>query len=153
MLDLSHRRELDWLARLVAEIHSVAPRFQLLLVGALARDLLLYFGHGLRIERLTMDADFALAVSDWAEFPHMLADDFDFATASAWLLGYDARAALARHSVRFDQVIQRLDSILVRELSPDRESPLVAQLNPLRTDEAIKLLRAFYAGLSGASRP
>ena len=283
MLDLSHRHELDWFAQLVAEVCSAAPRLELLLVGALARDLLLHYGHGVRIERLTVDADFALAVADWnefsaardallasgtfvahrhvahklqhakfgwidlipfgaversdatiawpptgdevmevlgyaeaaessiavtlpkgqtvrvvslpmlavlkvfawsdrhrltqgkdavdlglilrnyleagnlarlyAEFPHVITDDFDFEPTSGWLLGYDARAALAKHSVRFEQVIQRLVSILVRELSPERESPLVAQLNPVRTDQAIKLLGAFHAGLSGATGP
>lgn len=280
MLDLSHRNELEWLAQLVADVRSAAPHLDPLLVGALARDLLLHYAHGLKIERMTGDVDFALALADWsefwtardallasglfvpypktahrlqhascgwidlipfgaverpdatiawppagdeamevigyveaaeasivvalpkgqsartvslpmlavlkvfawsdrhrytqgkdavdlglilrsyleagnhdrlyAEFPHLITDQFDFEPTSGWLLGHDARAALLKHSIRFDQVIQRLDSIFARELSPDRQSPLVAQLNPVQTDQALKLLAAFHAGLLGA---
>jgi len=46
MLDLSQRHELDWLAQLVADIRSAAPSIEPLVVGALARDLLLHYGHG-----------------------------------------------------------------------------------------------------------
>ncbi len=283
MLDLSHRHELEWLAQLVGDVQSAAPRLEPLLVGALARDLLLHYGHGLKIERATGDVDFALAVADWsefsaardallasglfvahrrtthklqhakygwidlipfgaverpdatiawppagdevmevigyseaaeasivmalpkeqtarivslpmlavlkvfawndrhrdtqgkdavdlglilrsyleagnldrlyAEFPQVITDQFDFEPTSGWLLGHDARSALLKHSIRFDQVIQRLDSILARELSPDRQSLLVAKLNPVQTDQALKLLAAFHAGLLGASTP
>lgn len=283
MLKLSHRHELEWLAQLVDDVRSAAPRLEPLLVGALARDLLLHYGHGLEILRATGDVDFALAVADWsefsaardtllasglfvahrttthklqhakygwidlipfgaierpnatiawppagdevmevigyteaaeasivmalpkgqtarivslpmlavlkvfawndrhrdtqgkdavdlglilrsyleagnhdrlyAEFPQVITDKFDFEPTSGWLLGHDARSALLKHSIRFDQVIQRLDSILTRELSPDRQSLLVAQLNPVQTDQALKLLGAFRAGLLGASTP
>ena len=68
MLDLSHRQELDWLAQLLADLRSAAPGLELLLVGALARDLLLHYGYGFEIERATGDVDFALAVADWNEF-------------------------------------------------------------------------------------
>lgn len=68
MLDLSQRQELKWLARLVADVRSAVPQSEPLLVGALARDLLLHYGHGVKIERVTTDADFALAVADWVEF-------------------------------------------------------------------------------------
>jgi predicted nucleotidyltransferase len=283
MLDLSHRQELEWLAQLVDDVRSAAPRLEPLLVGALARDLLLHYGHGLKIERATADVDFALAVADWsefsaardallasglfvahrrtshklqhakygwidlipfgaverpdgtiawppagdevmevlgyaeaaeasiaialpqgqtvrvvslpmlavlkvfawndrhrdtqgkdavdlglilrsyleagnqerlyAEFPQVITDQFDFESTSGWLLGHDARSALQKHSNRFDEVIQRLDSILVRELSPDRESPLVTQLKPVQPDQALKLMIAFRAGLLGASTP
>ncbi len=49
MLKLSHRHELEWLAQLVDDVRSAAPRLEPLLVGALARDLLLHYGHGLKI--------------------------------------------------------------------------------------------------------
>lgn len=68
MLDLSHRQELVWLAQLLADVHAAAPSFQPLLAGALARDLILHHGHGLEIERVTSDADLALAVADWGQF-------------------------------------------------------------------------------------
>jgi predicted nucleotidyltransferase len=70
-LDLSHRNELDWLARLVGDVRSAVPGLEPLLVGALARDLLLHYGHGLRIERATRDVDLALAVADWNEYAAM----------------------------------------------------------------------------------
>ncbi len=68
MLDLSHRRELDWLAQLVADIRAAAPGTNPLLVGALARDLLLHYGYGLQVERATTDVDLAFAVADWDAF-------------------------------------------------------------------------------------
>lgn len=37
-------------------------------VGATARDLVLHYGHGARIERATGDVDFAIEVPDWTAF-------------------------------------------------------------------------------------
>lgn len=37
-------------------------------VGATARDLVLHYGHGAKIERATGDIDFAMEVSDWMAF-------------------------------------------------------------------------------------
>ena len=68
MLDLSHRHELTWLAQLLADVEAAAPAMRPLLVGAFARDLLLHYAHGLEIDRVTGDVDFALAVADWAQF-------------------------------------------------------------------------------------
>lgn len=68
MLDLSDRLELEWLAQLVADVRAAAPGIEPLLVGALARDLLLHYGHGFKIERATADVDFALAVANWEQF-------------------------------------------------------------------------------------
>jgi len=283
MLDLAQRHELDWLGQLVADVRSAVPGLEPLLVGALARDLLLHYGHGVKIQRLTADADFAMAIADWTEFrqardallasglfapyrqalhrlhhvkhgwidlipfgaverpdgtiawppagnevmevigyaeaaaaaitvalpsgqsvravslpmlavlklfawsdrhrttqgkdavdlglilrsyleagnlerlyeefAHVITDQFDFEPTSGWLLGRDARASLLRHSVRLDRIIGRLDSILARELAPDRQSLLVERLNPAQTDGGLKLLAAFRSGLLGASTP
>jgi predicted nucleotidyltransferase len=68
MLDLSRRHELNWLARLLADVRVAAPGMEPLIVGALARDLLLHYGHGFKIERATADVDFALAVDDWDQY-------------------------------------------------------------------------------------
>jgi len=38
------------------------------IVGATARDLVLHFGHGAKIQRATADVDFAIQVSDWEAF-------------------------------------------------------------------------------------
>lgn len=67
MLDLSHRQDLAWLARLVSDVQSAAPNLKPLVVGALARDLWLHYGHDIEITRATEDVDFALAV-DWRGF-------------------------------------------------------------------------------------
>jgi predicted nucleotidyltransferase len=67
MLNLSHREDLAWLARLVSDVKSAAPDLRPLVVGALARDLWLHYGHDIAIERATEDVDFALAV-DWKGF-------------------------------------------------------------------------------------
>lgn len=68
MLDLSDREELRWLAQVLADMRSAAPSAEPLLVGALARDLLLHYGHGIPVTRATSDVDLALAVEDWHEF-------------------------------------------------------------------------------------
>ena len=67
MLDLSHRQDLAWLAQLVADVKLAAPNLRPLVVGALARDLWLHYGHGIEIRRGTEDVDLALAV-DWKGF-------------------------------------------------------------------------------------
>lgn len=56
---------LSWLAR---DLRRAAPLATPLLVGAMARDLLLHYGHGVPIDRKTGDFDFAFAVADWDEF-------------------------------------------------------------------------------------
>ena len=67
MLDLSHRQDLAWLAQLVADVKLAAPNLRPLVVGALARDIWLHYGHGIEIRRGTEDVDLALAV-DWKGF-------------------------------------------------------------------------------------
>jgi len=39
-----------------------------MVVGATARDIVLHYGHGARIQRATHDVDFAIEVSDWTAF-------------------------------------------------------------------------------------
>jgi predicted nucleotidyltransferase len=87
------------------------------------------------------------------EFGHLLDEDFDFDSAGAWLLGHDAHQTLRLHSRRFDDVLQRLDSILGRELSPDRVSPLVVTMDRTIPDRGLRQLAAFHAGLLGNARP
>jgi predicted nucleotidyltransferase len=67
-LDLADKQELAFLAELRADVRTAAPDSRFLLVGAVARDLLLYHAHGIRATRATSDVDLALAVADWAEF-------------------------------------------------------------------------------------
>jgi predicted nucleotidyltransferase len=67
-LDLADKQDLGFLAELMADVHSAAPDARFLIVGAMARDLLLYHAHGICAARATSDIDLALAVADWAEF-------------------------------------------------------------------------------------
>ena len=67
-LDLSDRRDLGGLARLVAVVRQAAGTTPILLVGAAARDLLLLHAHGIELQRATEDTDLALAVHAWPDF-------------------------------------------------------------------------------------
>ena len=68
LLDLSTRTELRYLAALTAAFRAGAGDTPFFLAGATARDLLLYYAHGIDPGRDTRDADFALMVPDWAAF-------------------------------------------------------------------------------------
>ena len=67
-MDLSDRKELVWLSKLVRDVCAAVPAFRPLLVGAMARDLLLHYAHAVPIVRATEDVDLAFAVADWGEF-------------------------------------------------------------------------------------
>lgn len=67
-MDLSEKTELTWLADLIADLREAARDYEPLVVGAMARDLLLHYGLGVRITRATADIDLAFAVPDWDAF-------------------------------------------------------------------------------------
>lgn len=69
-LDFSQRLELGLHARVVADIESVAAPMGIspVITGAFARDLHLFYGCGIDMQRKTEDIDFGLAVADWAAF-------------------------------------------------------------------------------------
>lgn len=67
-MDLSAKNELSFLAQIVEALNKATPEVDWLLVGALARDLLLEYAHGIAIARATTDADFAVAVGSWEDF-------------------------------------------------------------------------------------
>jgi predicted nucleotidyltransferase len=89
----------------------------------------------------------------YADFAHVVDENFDFEPASAWLLGRDAREQLIYHSARFEQLISALDAVLAPELDPDGAQILVLQLNPRNPDDGLKLLGAFRKGMLGAEGP
>jgi len=64
-LDLAAKSELTFLAELVADLRAAAPAWKPLLVGAMARDLLLYYAHNIPVGRATEDIDLEFAVADW----------------------------------------------------------------------------------------
>ena len=92
-LDLSSRRELGLLADLVQAIRRAKPDVRFLLVGAMARDLLLSFAHGIEARRATEDLDFAFAVDDWRAFAELrgalLGSGFAEVAGVAHRLSYD----------------------------------------------------------------
>lgn len=67
-MDLSARDELSYLSELVLDIRTSAPNGEWLLVGALARDILLFYGHEIEVSRTTEDVDLAVAVADWQQY-------------------------------------------------------------------------------------
>ena len=67
-LDLSGRTELNWVAELVRAIQAAAAGAQHVIVGAMARELVLVHGFGVDPGRATRDLDFAVQVADWAEY-------------------------------------------------------------------------------------
>ena len=81
-LDLSQKTELRLLSALVKQIDTAVARTPYLLAGAMARDLLLVFAHGIPNKRATMDVDLAFLMESWKEFEalrqRLLAED-DFA--------------------------------------------------------------------------
>lgn len=67
-MDLSDRPELAHLGDLIGSVHASAQDVPCLLIGAMARDLLVQFVHGIRPPRATEDIDLALAVENWNQF-------------------------------------------------------------------------------------
>jgi predicted nucleotidyltransferase len=70
-LDLTNKPELGTLSDLIAAIRAKAPKTDILLVGATARDLLLFYAHGIKAVRGTEDIDLALAVDNWNVFERL----------------------------------------------------------------------------------
>lgn len=97
-LDLSDRRELQLLADLVTAIRLAKPDARFLLVGAMARDLLLAYAHGIQAHRATEDIDFAFAVDDWSGFAG-LRDALIANGGFADVAGVAHRLSFARHRV------------------------------------------------------
>lgn len=72
-LDLAAKSELTFLAEIVADLRAAAPAWKPLLVGAMARDLLLYHAHNIPVSRATEDIDLGFAVADWDDFASLRA--------------------------------------------------------------------------------
>lgn len=73
LIDLSAKADLQLLVDVVAAMRRAIPTMQPLLVGAMARDILLHYAHGIQLSRATSDMDFAFAVGSWQEFTEMRA--------------------------------------------------------------------------------
>ncbi len=68
MLDLADKKDLRPLAALIRDLRAAAPEADVMLVGAMARDVLLLHAYGIELPRATTDIDIALAADDWAAF-------------------------------------------------------------------------------------
>ena len=73
LLDLADKQDLRPLAALIRDLQTAAPDADVMLVGAMARDVLLLHAYGIELPRATTDVDIALAAGDWAAF-HKLRD-------------------------------------------------------------------------------
>ena len=67
-MDLSGKTELRWLSAVLSDVREAAHAADFLVVGAIARDLLLHYGYGVPITRATTDVDLGVAVAGWQEF-------------------------------------------------------------------------------------
>jgi predicted nucleotidyltransferase len=74
------------------EACAINSKIEFLIVGAMARDLVLYHGFGAGIERGTRDVDFAIQVESWQEFDSLKAAlvhvGFSTDATAAYRLGY-----------------------------------------------------------------
>ena len=67
-LDLTNKPELRFLSDLIADVRAKVPKVDILLVGATARDLLLFYAHRIKAARGTEAIDLAFAVPNWSHF-------------------------------------------------------------------------------------
>lgn len=74
------------------EACAINSKIEFLIVGAMARDLVLYHGFGADIERGTRDVDFAIQVESWQEFDDLnealVRVGFSTDATAAYRLGY-----------------------------------------------------------------
>lgn len=70
LFDYSRRPELALYASAVADVEAAAAPLGIatLIAGAFARDLHLWYRHGIDVQRQTEDLDLAFALSEWAAF-------------------------------------------------------------------------------------
>jgi hypothetical protein len=71
LLDFSERRELREIAQVLGAVQAAATGSPVMLVGAMARDLLLLHAHCIDTVRATNDLDIAIAVPDWGTFERL----------------------------------------------------------------------------------
>lgn len=71
--DFSRRRELAPHARVIADMQAATKALDIpmMLTGAFARDLHVFYAHGIDTIRQTEDVDFALAIADWPTFARL----------------------------------------------------------------------------------
>jgi predicted nucleotidyltransferase len=75
LLDFSQRAELERHARIIADVQAVtnALAVRMIITGAFARDLHVFYAYGIDTVRQTEDVDFGLAVGSWDSFAEVKA--------------------------------------------------------------------------------
>lgn len=63
LLDLANKQDLRPLAAIIRDLRAAAPDADVMLVGAMARDVHLLHAYGIELPRATTDIDIALADS------------------------------------------------------------------------------------------
>jgi predicted nucleotidyltransferase len=96
-MNLSDKEDLRWLSQLVGDIRSAGPDHDPMMVGAMARDLLLHYGRGVPVQRATTDVDLAFAVANWDEFSALR----DALLTSEWFT-----ATRAEHKLRHREALE-----------------------------------------------
>jgi predicted nucleotidyltransferase len=74
LLDFSQRRELGLHAEVLADVQRVAVslRTEVMIAGAFARDLNIFYAHGVDTHRESEDVDLGIAVADWDTFSTLM---------------------------------------------------------------------------------
>jgi len=74
-MDISNKFDDPIFAELLLAVQNVAAELDIpfFVVGATARDLLLWYGHGIRPGRATRDIDFGFSVSSWEQYDELKA--------------------------------------------------------------------------------
>jgi predicted nucleotidyltransferase len=177
LLDFSQRRELTLHGSIAAAVEAAAIPLgvQILIVGAIARDLHLLYGYGIEMQRETKDIDFALAVADWNTFEtlkrKLIASGDFLESQSSHRLRHrsqlpidlvpfgrvestDRKVAMLGHDVCLlldNDGIRRVEAILLDE-TQSSPSVLPNQMNADDPGRAEALLAAMLRGLQERQR-
>jgi predicted nucleotidyltransferase len=134
-MDISNKFDDPIFAELLLSVQNVAAELDVpfFVVGATARDLLLWYGHGIRPGRATKDIDFGFSVSSWEQY-----DDLKkalVATGDFVAIGEKQRMHFRRNTkvdvLPFGQIVDSAGKITWR---PEGDT----ELNLLGFDEAFE---------------
>jgi predicted nucleotidyltransferase len=104
--DFSHKAELSALAHIVRDLKAVAEPMGIpfFLMGAMARDLMLLYAHGIDTGRQTKDVDFSVMVGGWDAFSALRSELIESAT-------FSERQGAAGHRLRHTESGLPLDML------------------------------------------
>jgi len=83
----------------------------------------------------------------YTEAAHLLsADDFDYESAGAWLVGHDAHVCISEHSEQPERILGMVGRILESEIDPNGNLRLIGETGA-SADRNLHLLTSFHEGL------